>query len=66
MANGSKPDYAVYVSRKGNGDRNFYTRIGSAWKVDKEGISIAFDALPVADKDGKTKCVLFPPKDNDD
>ena len=58
MANGSKPDYGVYVSRKGDGDKNYYNRVGSAWRVAKEGISISLDALPV---DGKL--VLFPPKE---
>jgi len=54
MAHGKKPDFSVSVSRK-NGEKNFYTRIGSAWSVSKGGISIQFDAVPV---DGK--CVLFP------
>lgn len=51
---GSKPKYEVFVSREGQ-DKNHYTKIGAAWEVAKEGISIQFDALPV---DGK--CVLFP------
>ncbi len=59
MAKGDKPDFGVFVSRK-NGDDNFYTRVGSAWNVDKDGISIKLDALPV---DGSL--VLFPPKDGD-
>ncbi|MBR1146692.1 hypothetical protein [Bradyrhizobium sp. AUGA SZCCT0431] len=59
---GRRPDYTVSVSRK-NGDKNFYTQIGSAWKVAKDGISIELQALPVADADGKTKCVLFPVQD---
>lgn len=55
---GKKPDYDVFVSRE-NGDKNFYTRIGSAWSVSKDGISIQLDALPV---DGK--CVAFPRKED--
>lgn len=59
MPNGNKPDFGVYTSRKGEGDKNFYTQVGSAWKVAKGGISITLQALPV---DGKL--VLFPPKDD--
>ncbi|MBS4082913.1 MAG: hypothetical protein KGZ73_05130 [Rhizobiales bacterium] len=63
MAKGSKPDYAVFVSRpykEGKEEKNFYTRIGSAWKVAEDGISIQLDALPT---DGKL--VLFPPKEGE-
>ena len=55
---GKRPDYNVYVSRKGNDDKNHYTQVGSAWNVDKGGISVKLNALPV---DGSL--VLFPPKD---
>lgn len=55
-----RPDYDVFVSQK-NGDNTFYTRIGAAWLVAKEGISIKLQALPI---DGSL--VLFPPKDNGD
>ena len=51
-----KPDYGVFVSEK-NGDETFYTRIGAAWNVAKDGISIKLNALPL---DGNL--VLFPPK----
>ena len=60
MASGSRPDYSVFVSRKGSDDKNFYTRIGSAWCVSNDGISIKLDALPL---DGNL--VLFPPKEGD-
>jgi hypothetical protein len=55
---GKKPDYSVYVTRKGSDDKNYYTRIGSAWTVSNDGISIKLDALPV-----NGEIVLFPPKD---
>ena len=55
---GQRPDYKVLVSRK-NGDKTFYTEIGSAWSVSNDGISIQFNALPI---DGK--CVIFPRKDD--
>lgn len=60
MAN-KRPDYEVFTSQK-NGDNTFYTRVGAAWLVAKDGISIKLQALPL---DGSL--VLFPPKsDNDD
>lgn len=61
---GKKPDFKVLVSRE-NGDKNFYTEIGSGWSVANDGISLEFNALPVSDKNGKTKCVLFPRKENE-
>lgn len=59
MAQGNKPDYEVFVSEK-NGDKTFYTRIGAAWLVSNDGISIKLRALPL---DGNL--VLFPPKPED-
>lgn len=59
---GKKPDFKVLVSRTtGEGDeaKTFYSEIGSAWKVAKDGISIQFNALPV---DGRA--VLFPRTDD--
>lgn len=56
---GKKPDYKVLVSRE-NGDKNFYSEIGSGWKVAKEGISIQLNSLPV---DGKM--VIFPRSKDD-
>jgi len=56
MANGSKPDYEVFVSEK-RGDKNWYTKVGAAWAVSNDGISIKLQALPI---DGNL--VLFPPK----
>ena len=58
-SNNSSPNYGVFVSEK-RGDKNFYTRIGSAWNVSNDGISIKLQALPI---DGNL--VLFPPKEND-
>lgn len=57
---GKKPDYDVFVSREiadsnGGDDKNFYTKVGAAWHVAKNGISVVLEALP---KDGKL--VLFP------
>lgn len=60
MASGQKPDFYVYVSREGTDDKNFYTRVGAAWHVANDGISINLDALPT-----NGKLVLFPPKDDE-
>jgi hypothetical protein len=56
----NRPDYDVFVSQK-NGDKNYYTKVGGAWIVARDGISIKLQALPV---DGNL--VLFPPKENED
>lgn len=60
MAQGNSLDYFIYVSRK-NGEKTYYTRIGSAWNVSNDGVSLKFDALPV-----NGECVLFPPRDQED
>jgi hypothetical protein len=57
MPNGKRPDYEVFISQKGKDDKNFYTRVGAAWNVASDGISIKLTALPL---DGSL--VLFPPK----
>lgn len=51
---GKTPDYRVVISRESNG-KTYYTEVGAAWLVAKDGISIQLNALPV---DGKM--VLFP------
>ena len=57
---GKTPDYHVFVSRKGSDDKTHYSRVGAAWNVASDGISIKLDALPT---DGSL--VLFPPKEED-
>ena len=58
---GNKPDFEVFVSQDYVGqdgdDKAYYTKVGAAWKVAKDGISIRLQALPV---DGDL--VLFPAK----
>lgn len=56
-----KPDYEVFVSEKNGDDKTYYTRVGAAWNVAKDGISIKLKALPL---DGNL--VLFPPKPAED
>lgn len=54
---GKRPEYKVLVSRQ-NGDKTFYTEIGSGWAVKNDGISIQLNATPI---DGKM--VIFPRND---
>ncbi len=61
MASGNRPHFGVFVSRKGADDKNFYTRVGSAWEVSNGGISIKLE--PNIAISGE--CVLFPPKDDE-
>lgn len=60
MTQKSKPDYDVFVSQE-NGDKHWYTNVGAAWNVAKDGISIKLKALPI---DGDL--VLFPHKNGSD
>jgi len=55
---GKPPDFHVFVSRKGSDDKNFYTRVGAAWQVGNDGISVKLDALPT-----NGELVLFPPRE---
>ena len=57
---GQQPDFHVFTSRKGSDDKTYYNRVGAAWNVSNDGISIKLDALPV---DGSL--VMFPPKSED-
>lgn len=56
---GQRPDYDVFVTQK-NGDKNWYTKVGAAWNVSNDGISIKLQALPVGGE-----LVMFPPKSDD-
>lgn len=42
-------------------EKPFWHRVGTAWQNDK-GISITFDSLPIADKEGRVAVVLFEAK----
>ena len=59
MADAKKlPDYDVMISKsvvKDGDTKNYYTTIGAAWRVQKEGISISLDCMPL-----EGKMVLFP------
>jgi hypothetical protein len=56
---GTKPQWKVLVSRE-NGDKIYYTEIGSGWDVKNDGISVQLNSLPI---DGK--CVLFRRKEGE-
>lgn len=62
MPNANKPDYEVFVSQKGRGEKKYYTKVGAAWNVASDGISIRFIS-GVALTEG---CVLFPPKGDEE
>ena len=57
---GKRPSYDVFVSTKGKDDKSFYNKVGAAWNVASEGISIKLFALPVSGE-----LILFPPKSED-
>lgn len=59
MAQGRRPDFEVFVTREGNG-KTYYTRVGAAWRVANDGISIRLDALPI---NGELVC--FPPREEE-
>lgn len=50
MATGRKPDLEIFVTREDRMGNKFYTRVGSAWNVDKGCLSITLEALPVNGK----------------
>jgi hypothetical protein len=59
MVEPRKPDFKVFISREGKDEKNYYSEIGAAWNVAKDGISIQLSALPI---DGRL--VMFPRKDD--
>ena len=62
--------FDIVQPRAGRDGKTFFTRIGTAWPLDKGGYRLVFDALPIAslNRDGgiETTALLFPPKDNAD
>lgn len=49
--------------RKSRDGKTFWTKIGTAWVNDNGGIQLVFDALPIADSEGRVVANLFEPKD---
>lgn len=58
--------FDIMSPRKGRDDKTFWTRIGTAWKNDRGGIQLVFDALPIPDSEGRVVANLFEPRDRSD
>ena len=57
--------YDLIVGRE-NGERNYWTRIGSAWPAKNGGgFSLTFDALPLPGKDGQVRVLMREPQARD-
>lgn len=54
MSEGRSPDFKAYSSQKREGQKDYLTRIGSAWKFttkdNRPGVSIQLSALPIGDR----------------
>jgi hypothetical protein len=58
--------YEIKAWRESQQGKAYTVRIGSAW-VDQKGVTrLAFDALPIPDKDGRVACFLEVPRDRED
>lgn len=55
--------FDVFSPRPKRDGGTHWHKVGSAWEGDK-GINIAFDSLPLPDKDGRVSVSLFEPRDN--
>jgi hypothetical protein len=53
--------FDICTPRKGRDEKTYWTRIGTAFQGDK-GIQLIFDALPIADSEGRVVANLFEPK----
>lgn len=60
MAGNKRPDWEVFISRKGKDEKTYYDRVGAAWNVASDGIGIKLHALPIGGE-----LVLFPYKNGD-
>ena len=56
--------YDICTPRK-NGEKTYWSKIGTAWQNDKGGIQLVFDALPLPDSEGRCVANLFEPKPRD-
>jgi hypothetical protein len=54
--------FDICTPRKGRDDKTYWTRIGTAFQGDK-GIQLIFDALPIADSEGRVVANLFEPRE---
>lgn len=53
----------ICTPRSGKDGKTYWTRIGTAWQNEK-GIQLVFDALPIADSEGRVVANLFEPREN--
>lgn len=56
--------FDICTPRAGRDGKTYWTRIGTAFQGDK-GIQLIFDALPIADSEGRVVANLFEPKPRD-
>lgn len=54
----------IMVPRKKKDGGTYWVKIGTAWDSEK-GTQLVFDALPIADSEGRCVANLFEPRDND-
>ena len=55
----------IVVARK-NGDKNYYSKIGAAFQLERGGWKLVFDALPcIPDDRGQITALLFEPREDD-
>ena len=55
--------YDLKTWRKSANGKAYTVRIGSAWTDDKGTIRLAFDALPLADENGRVQAFLEEPRE---
>jgi hypothetical protein len=53
----------ICVPRKKKDGGTYWVKIGTAWENDK-GVQLVFDALPIADSEGRCVANLFEPREN--
>jgi hypothetical protein len=56
----------IATPRKAKDGKTFWTNIGTAWFNDNGGIQLVFDALPIADSEGRVVANLFEPRERGD
>ena len=58
--------YDLISPRPRANDKTFWQKIGSAWPQENGGFALEFDALPLADKDGRTRVMMWEPRERQD
>ena len=56
--------FDICTPRNGSNGKTYWTRIGTAFQGEK-GIQLIFDALPIADSEGRVVANLFEPRPKD-